>query len=124
NLYESEEPRLIAGLEFSSYYELGNPVPANVCGGSVTLGKGATFVIGYNHYHSRLGLSLPNTLEWITQGVLPQTLPTDVGGHMTTLDPLPRYGDAGSSANLPLRLTRRRSFRQGLTPGARLRSRN
>lgn len=98
DLYESEQPRLVAGLEFSSYYELGNPVPDSVCGGHVTLGKGSTFVIGYNEYHNRLGLSLPSTSQWITQGVLPQTLPTDVGGHMTIFEPLTHYADAGSAA--------------------------
>src|SRR5712692_2186794 len=101
DLYESEEPRLIAGLEFSSYYELGSPVPSSVCGGHITLGKGSTFVIGYNHYGNRLGLPLPNTLQWIIQGVLPQTLPTDVGGHMTIFEPLTHYADAGSNTPQP-----------------------
>ena len=94
-LYESEEPRLIAGLEFVSYYQLKNPVPPYVCDGKVHLAKGITFVIGYNEYHNRLGQPLPNTQRWIETGVLPNPDPVDM--HTTIFEALTHYADAGKS---------------------------
>jgi hypothetical protein len=96
-LYESEQSRLMAGLEFVAYYQLKNPVPEYLCGGKVKLGTGATFVIGYNEYHNRLKQTLPYTHEWIETGVLPNSLPTDVGGHTTLFEPLTHYADANSA---------------------------
>lgn len=91
-LYESEEPRLMAGMEFVSYYLLKNPVPSYVCDGSVKPAKGITFVIGYNEYHDRLGQSLPYTKQWIETGVMTSPEPVDV--HTTIFETLTHYGDA------------------------------
>ena len=85
-LFESEEPRLIAGMEFVSYYLLKNPVPPYVCDGSVKLAKGITFVIGYNEYHNRLGQSLPYTKQWIETGVMTSSDPVDT--HTTIFETL------------------------------------
>jgi hypothetical protein len=98
-LYESEEPRLIAGLEFVAYYLLKNPVPPYVCGGSVKLAKGATFIIGYNEYHNRLGQSLPYTKQWIETGVLPNVDPVDT--HTTIFEALTHYADASTFSPPP-----------------------
>jgi hypothetical protein len=95
-LYESEEPRLMAGMEFVSYYLLKNPVPPYVCNGSVRLAKGITFVIGYNEYHNRLGQSLPYTRQWIESGVMSSLDPVDT--HTTIFEPLTHYADAGTTA--------------------------
>jgi Alginate lyase len=95
-LYEAEEPRLIAALEFVSYYLLRNPVPPYVCDGSVKLAKGITFVIGYNEFHNRLGQSLPNTEKWIETGVLPSDDPVD--DHTTIFEALTHYADASATS--------------------------
>ncbi len=94
NLYESEEPRLMAGMEFVSHYLLKNPVPPYVCDGSVKLARGITFVIGYNEYHNRLGQSLPNTEKWIETGVMTSADPVDT--HTTIFETLTHAADAGS----------------------------
>jgi hypothetical protein len=94
-LYESEEPRLMAAMEFMSYYQLKNPVPKYLCGGALKLATGSTFVIGYNEYHNRLGRSLDYTKKWIENGVLTNPLHTDVGAHTTIFEPLTHIADAG-----------------------------
>jgi hypothetical protein len=104
-LYESEKPRLMAGLEFVSYYLLKNPVPPYVCDGSVKLAKGITFVIGYNEYHNRLGQPLPITEKWIETGVM--TSPDPVDMHTTIFETLTHYADAGSS--MPAKASQKKS---------------
>lgn len=94
-LYEAEEQRLMAGMEFVAYYLLKNPVPDTVCGGKVKLAKGATFVIGYNEFHNRLGQDLPYTKQWIETGVLTNPDPVDM--HTTIFEALTDYADAGSA---------------------------
>ena len=112
-LYTSQEARLITGLEFNANLEDQGlsisgttlSVPSDMCSAdvnghednTVTLGEGYTWVIGYNEFHNRLGQSMPNTAEWIAQGILPSTLPVDVGGHMTIFEPLTHYEDASSA---------------------------
>jgi hypothetical protein len=104
-LYESEEARLIAGMEFVAYYLLKNPVPAYVCGGSVKLAKGVTFVIGYNEFHNRLGQDLPYTKQWIETGVLTNPDPVDM--HTTIFETLTHYADAGSA--MPVKTKRHKT---------------
>jgi hypothetical protein len=94
-LFESEEPRLMAAMEFMSYYQLKNPVPQYLCGGTLKLATGSTFVIGYNEFHNRLRQSLPYTAKWIESGVLTNPLPTDIGAHTTVFEPLTHIADAG-----------------------------
>jgi hypothetical protein len=94
-LYEAEEPRLMAAMEFVSYYLLKNPVPDYLCSGKPRLANTNTLVIGYNEFHNRLGLQLPNTANWIETGVLKSQFPIDT--HMTVFEPLTHYADAGGS---------------------------
>jgi hypothetical protein len=93
-LYESEQPRLTSALEFMAYYQLKNSVPKYLCGGVLNLATGSTFVIGYNEYHNRLGVPLPNTKKWIETGVLTNPVPTDIGAHTTVFEPLTHAADA------------------------------
>jgi hypothetical protein len=94
-LFESEEPRLMAAMEFMSYYQLKNPIPSYLCGGALKLATGSTFVIGYNEFHNRLGQPLPYTAKWIENGVLTNPLPTDIGAHTTVFEPLTHITDVG-----------------------------
>jgi hypothetical protein len=95
-LYESEAPRPTAAMEFMSYYQLKNPVPTDLCGGTLKLATGSTVVIGYNEYHNRLGVPLPYTKKWIENGALTNPLPTDIGAHTTVFEPLTHFADAGA----------------------------
>jgi hypothetical protein len=91
-LFESEEPRIIAGMEFVSYYQLKNPAPPSICSGRLKLGDPVTLVIGYNEYHNRLGQPLPYTKQWIETGVMTNPDPVDM--HMTVFETLTHYADA------------------------------
>ncbi len=91
-LYESEEPRLMAGMEFVANYLLGNPIPSYVCGGHIRMAKAPTFVIGYNEYHNRLGQKLPYTQLWINNDVLTNPDPVDM--HTTVFETLTDARDA------------------------------
>ncbi len=95
NLYESQEKRLIAGMEFTAYYLLGNPVPPYVCGGRIRLARAPTFVIGYNEFHNRLGQPMPYTWQWIEKRVLPNPLPVDE--HMMAFEALTDYESPGEA---------------------------
>ena len=84
------------------------PAPPNFCTGSgasdinrIVIGPGATYAIGYNAYHNRLqvpemadasgssGLhGTANTYNWIQNGLLPQSLSSDQGNHMTLFEAL------------------------------------
>jgi len=93
DLFGSEKARLEAALEFHARYLLGAPVPNSVCGGSVTLVSHPTFEIGYNHYHNRVGDTLPQTLQWITSNIRTQSVPVD--HHMMIFETL-THGANGS----------------------------
>ena len=67
DLYKEEGGRLRAGMEFHADYVTGTPAPSWLCGGTLNLGGVPTFEIGYNHFHDRLGLSLPLTLKYLEQ---------------------------------------------------------
>jgi hypothetical protein len=94
-LYQSQEKRLIAAMEFTAFYLLRNPVPPYVCNGRVRLSKAPDFVIGYNEFHNRLGQSMPHTEKWIQTGILPNLLPTD--GHTNAFEALTDYESAPSA---------------------------
>ncbi|HEY4356999.1 MAG TPA: alginate lyase family protein [Acidobacteriaceae bacterium] len=94
DLYTQFQDRLIATLEFHAFYLLGNPVPAAVCGGTVSLNTYPTFEIGYNEYHNRLNQNLPYTLQWLTQNVRQQATPVDY--HMVVFETLTHGGDVSS----------------------------
>jgi hypothetical protein len=86
--------RLTSALEFNAYYLLNNPVPTSVCGGTVTLQVYPVDEIGYNEYHNRLGLSLPNTLEYLQTVIrqLPANSMTE--SHIMVWETLTHGGDA------------------------------
>jgi len=94
NLYENQKDRLTAALEFSTKYQLADSttVPDYVCNGTVHLGLGPTFVIGYNQLHNRLGLNLPNTVAWIAKAVL--SVPDPVNYHMMVFETLTHGANA------------------------------
>ena len=67
----------------------------------IVVGPGATYAIGYNAYHNRLNVAAmadasgtgglhgtANTYTWIQNGLLPQSLSTDQGNHMTLFEAL------------------------------------
>jgi len=94
NLFESEKNRLVAAMEFHSFYLLGNPVPNKVCSGTITLAARPTFEVGYNEFHNRLGVPLPLTLAWIEKSV--RTLSDPIDDHMMVYETLTHGGDAGT----------------------------
>jgi Bacterial Ig domain/Alginate lyase len=92
----SAQNRLTSALEFNAYYLLNNPVPTSVCGGTVTLQIYPVDEIGYNEYHNRLGLSLPNTLQYL-QTVIRQLPPQSMTeSHIMVFETLTHGGDASS----------------------------
>jgi len=94
SLFESEQKRLVAALEFHAHLFLRqDPVPQLVCGGSVKPGNGYTFAIGYNEYHNRLGLPLPQTKAWLDQM---GKEPVQVDMHMMVFELLTHAQDASS----------------------------
>ncbi len=67
----------------------------------ITIGPGSTYAIGYNAYHNRLNVAAmadssgtsglhgtANTYHWIQNGLLPQSLSSDQGNHMTLFEAL------------------------------------
>jgi hypothetical protein len=99
---------LMAGFESQRTGGTGTtiPAPSGFCNSSaqpnkIVVGPGTTYVIGYNEYHNRLndpnmadgsGTSgqhgTANTYNWIQSGLLPQSLTTDQGNHMTLFEAL------------------------------------
>jgi hypothetical protein len=61
DLYPEIGDRLREGLGFHSRYQLGTAVPSWLCGGRLTLGLGPVTEVGYNHFHTRLGITMSNT---------------------------------------------------------------
>ncbi|MEV7552214.1 alginate lyase family protein [Amycolatopsis sp. NPDC089917] len=61
DLYPEIADRLREGLGFHAKYQLGAAVPSWLCGGSLKLGLGPVTEVGYNHLHTRLGLTMANT---------------------------------------------------------------
>jgi hypothetical protein len=91
-LYESEEPRLIAALEFHAHLFLRRePVPKTMCGGTIHYGAGYTFGIGYNEYHNRLGQPMPETRQWLDKLL---AVPEPVDMHTTVFELLTHGADA------------------------------
>jgi hypothetical protein len=63
DLYAEMRTRMTKALEFHANYDLGASAPSWLCDGSIHRGLGDILEIGYNHYHNRLGVSLPKTLQ-------------------------------------------------------------
>jgi hypothetical protein len=62
DLYGERKNRLLRGMEFHAKYLNGAPVPADLCGGRL---RGTVvspmWEIGFNHYHNRMKLPMPET---------------------------------------------------------------
>jgi hypothetical protein len=95
DLYKEAKDRLTAALEFNAYYLLGNLVPASVCGGIVKPENYPTDEIGYTEYHIRLGMNLPNTLEYLQKVIRKLSDPTE--RHIMVYESLTHGGDVSSS---------------------------
>jgi Alginate lyase len=61
DLYGEERDRLTKAMEFHAKYQNGAKVPAWLCGGKLNLGLGDVLEVGYNEYHNRLGIPLPQS---------------------------------------------------------------
>jgi Alginate lyase len=72
DLYSEQSNRLRKGLEFHNDYNNGKAAPSWLCGGSISTAGIPTFEIGYNHFHDRMGKSLPETLQYLQQKVRPK----------------------------------------------------
>jgi hypothetical protein len=88
--------RLMSTLEFNAYYLLNNPIPTSVCGGTVTLQIYPVDEIGYNEYHNRLGLSLPNTLQYLQTVIRQLPAKSMTESHIMVWETLTHGGDASS----------------------------
>ncbi|HCU51433.1 MAG TPA: hypothetical protein DGG94_16810, partial [Micromonosporaceae bacterium] len=71
DLYGEMRTRMTKALEFHANYDLGATAPSWLCDGSISRGIGPIPEIGYNHYASRLGLSLPKTKQLIETRLRP-----------------------------------------------------
>jgi hypothetical protein len=93
-LYESEQKRLVDAMEFDSHLLLKKEaVPAMVCGGKLNYAKTDTFVIGYNEFHNRLGVEMPETRQWLELHV--ENDPTPEKMLMIVFEPLTHGADGG-----------------------------
>lgn len=90
DLFREQAPRLTAAMEFNSRYLLGQPAPVSVCGGYIRLARNATYEIGYNEFHNRLGMDLPLTRKYIEDGIRQQPMPVDI--HMMIFETLTHGG--------------------------------
>ncbi|MFD9723512.1 alginate lyase family protein [Streptomyces sp. NPDC059072] len=70
DLYPQFKDRFRHALGFHATYELGEPVPSWLCGGSLTKGIGPATEVGYNALHTRLGVAMEKTRR-LTEGRRP-----------------------------------------------------
>lgn len=79
DLYGQFKNRITTAMEFNTalipkgYTDLGGEKikisNKDLCRGKITIVAAPTWEIGYNHYHNRLGMSLPNTESYIINSV-------------------------------------------------------
>ncbi|MEV0408638.1 alginate lyase family protein [Actinoallomurus sp. NPDC050550] len=67
DLYGEGRARLTKALEFHATYELGAKAPSWLCKGTVKRGLGPVLEVGYNEYHGRLKVSLPQTAKLVAK---------------------------------------------------------
>jgi hypothetical protein len=64
DLYQEQQQRFIAMLEFHAPFVTGTGAPSWLCNGQFTRASAIeTWEIAYNHFHNRRGMALPNTLR-------------------------------------------------------------
>lgn len=61
DLYPEIKDRLRHALGFHAKYQLGEAVPAWLCGGTLKLGLGPVTEVGFNALHNRMGIAMANT---------------------------------------------------------------
>ena len=94
------ESLLSAELEFHAGLLEGKSEPLSGCSTVTLTPDRPTFVIGYNEFHNRLGMSLPNTQQWLptvfgNQVTSPGAWPgTPVDHHMVVYETLTHAADA------------------------------
>ncbi|WP_327142926.1 alginate lyase family protein [Nocardia sp. NBC_01327] len=71
DLYPQVADRLRAAFEFHAKYQLGEPLPENICHGHYERSLGPTTEVAYNALHNRLGLAMPET-ERLTAQLRPE----------------------------------------------------
>ena len=71
DLYEEGRERLTKALEFHAEYLLGKEAPSWLCGGEPKLGTVPSWEIGFNHYHQRLKVDMPQSQRLIEQKLRP-----------------------------------------------------
>jgi hypothetical protein len=71
DLYGEQAKRITAAMEFHAGFLLGQPIPNWLGQGKLDLRTIATWEIGYNHYHNRLGLELPQVEKLIQAKIRP-----------------------------------------------------
>jgi uncharacterized membrane protein len=102
NVYETQKALLSAELEFHSGLLEGKSEPVSGCSSVTLTPDRPTFVIGYNEFHNRLGMSLPNTAQWLptvfaNQVTSPGAAPgTPVDHHMVVYETMTHGADAGT----------------------------
>ncbi|MFI6290653.1 alginate lyase family protein [Nonomuraea sp. NPDC050790] len=68
DLYAEGKDRLRHAMGFHAGLQLGEPVPSWLCGGSVKLGLGPTFEVGFNALRNRMGIGMSRTQRLVEQG--------------------------------------------------------
>lgn len=66
DLYTPHQERMVDAMKLMAL-QLNSQSMQGTCGGEVTLDRYNTLEIGYNHYHNRMGLELPETWIALTQ---------------------------------------------------------
>ncbi|MYW12146.1 hypothetical protein GT034_27900 [Streptomyces sp. SID2563] len=61
DLYPEIAERLRHALGLHAKYQVGNPVPGNLCGGSLKDNLGPVTEVGFNALHNRMGIAMTNT---------------------------------------------------------------
>jgi len=92
DLFTEQQTRLVAALEFNAQWVNGVSPPSYVCNGAGVDAstKYPTWEIGYNHYHNKKGVAMPNTLKFINNYVRKQTEMTDK--HICVWETLTSFG--------------------------------
>ncbi len=65
DLYMEGRDRIVRAMEFHANYILGAEVPDWLCGGEIVNGTRPMWDIGYNHYHNRVKVDMPKSIELI-----------------------------------------------------------
>jgi len=89
DLYPEVADRLRHALGFQSKYQLGEPVPSWLCGGSLKLGLGPVTEVGFNALHNRLGYGMTNT-----QALTEQQRPAGTNNLFTAWETLTHAGNS------------------------------